>query len=111
MKTHASFCIHMKYRQSLSASLVLFLLGAGSLGRSLAETHLLPSPGPNPWGDWEVWAKVEGQDVKCFGEGEQGDSESHYRVILYTVPKEATVTVYADFHGSLPEGVYPVSQE
>lgn len=111
MKINTSFRRHINYRQRLAAGLLLLVLGAGSLGRSLAETHLLPSPSPNPWGDWEVWAKVEGQDVKCFGEGEQGDSESHYRVILYTVPKEATVTVYADFHGSLPEGVYPVSQE
>lgn len=77
------------------------------LGQSLvrADTHTLPLPEwESPW--WSVYAVVEGQDVKFIDEGDTG-VEGH--VILYTALKQATVSVYADFHGDLPPNVEPIS--
>lgn len=69
-----------------------------------ADTHTLLLPEwETAW--WTVYAQVEGQDVKFIQEGNTG---SGGQTILYTAPKEATVSVYTDFHGELPQGVEPV---
>ncbi|MGC8988663.1 MAG: Calx-beta domain-containing protein [Verrucomicrobiia bacterium] len=82
---------------------VLFLWSSG-----WADTHTLLLPDwESTW--WTVYARVEGQDVKFIQEGNTGAQGSEIQTILYTAPKEATVSVYTDFHGELPQGVEPVS--
>lgn len=75
-----------------------------------ADTHTLLLPDwESNW--WTVYAQVEGQDVKFVEEGNTGSEGSEIQTILYTAPKEATVSVYTDFHGELPQGVEPVRLE
>ncbi len=69
-----------------------------------ADTHTLPITLGSP-ADWTVTARVEGQDARFIREGDEGTPESGKRLILYTAPKQVAISVYADFHGELPDGV------
>lgn len=73
-------------------------------GPGQAATHTLPITLGSP-ADWTVTARVEGQDARFIQEGYEGTPESGQRLILYTAPKQVTISVYADFHGQLPDGV------
>jgi hypothetical protein len=83
-------------------------LGAGLAlsGPGRADTHTVPVTLGSP-ADWTVTARVEGQDARFIQEGDEGTPESGQRLILYTAPKQVTLSVYADFHGQLPDRVEP----
>ncbi len=81
---------------------------ASQLGRARADTHSLWLPEWTTPG-WSVEVRVEGQDVRFCEEGNIGDETIKNQVILYTAPKQAEVSVFANFTGSLPDGIEPVS--
>lgn len=87
------------------AALAMAVLGNG-IGR--ADTHSLELP-EWTYPGWSVEVRVEGQDVRFVQDGNTGDDTSGYQVILYTAPKQAVVSLYANFAGTLPDGVEPVS--
>lgn len=96
-------------RQNTLTGLAVAALGAGLFSPAFADTHLLPV---NQWESesWTVQARIEGQDVKFCQEGEEGALGLGNRVILYTAPKEASVSVWAEFRGELPPDVQPIGQ-
>jgi len=91
------------------AGLAMLALVLGARLGLQADTHTLPV---NSWEteSWTVRARIEGQEVKFWQEGEQGTLGMGNRVILYTAPKEASISVWAEFHGSLPPQVQPLAQ-
>lgn len=87
-----------------------WLLGALILGTALvawADTHALrlsefAYPG------FTVEVRVEGQDVRFIDAGDTGDEMTLIQTLLYTLTKQAEISVFANFAGDLPDGIEPV---